>query len=235
MNAYLASHASVASSFIVGPARFPVARMQKRSRWADNKANELLAWSNKAKAAIKRDIQAARPQGEKDIAAWQSLRRDLSGNLATIIEIDAGRKHWSRSAFANSIAGKIERLALSGEVALVDQAIAWLTKHNLESGKVILTNRHKVWSFGDLARQRVAQREVALARGPELVASGEGVRVIVDPQADRVQIVFDDRPAANMIAKLKGEGWKWSPKVGVWQRKLTNAAKYSAKSITCLS
>src|SRR5574343_737030 len=56
MNAYLSSHSSVMSSMIVGPARFPVARNEKRSRWADNKRNELYEWDNKAQAAIKRNL-----------------------------------------------------------------------------------------------------------------------------------------------------------------------------------
>src|SRR5438094_165360 len=41
--AYLASHANVASSLITGPARFPVARNEKRGRWADAKRDEWLS------------------------------------------------------------------------------------------------------------------------------------------------------------------------------------------------
>lgn len=37
-------------------------------------------------------------------------------------------------------------------------------------------------------------------------------------EANRVQIFFDSRPGAGMIANLKRRGFKWAPSIGAWQR-----------------
>lgn len=48
-------------------------------------------------------------------------------------------------------------------------------------------------------------------------------------ELDRVQIFFDSIPDASMRSALKGSGWNWSPTNKAWQRKITDAAIYSAK------
>lgn len=48
MNAYLASHANVVSSFIAGPSKFPAERMRKRSDAADRKFMEYTQWRAQA-------------------------------------------------------------------------------------------------------------------------------------------------------------------------------------------
>ena len=55
--------------------------------------------------------------------------------------------------------------------------------------------------------------------------------IVANHQADRVQIVFAAKPSVEMIGKLKSEAWNWSRNEGAWQRKLTEAAKSSAKRI----
>jgi hypothetical protein len=60
------------------------------------------------------------------------------------------------------------------------------------------------------------------------------IRIVANRQADRVQIFFDDKPAEETRAALKGEGWNWSRSEAEWQRKLTDAAKASAKRIVGL-
>lgn len=229
-NAYLASHANVASAFIVGPARFPVARMEKRSRWADNKANDLLEWDAKAGKAIKRKLLDARPQEEKNAAEWAALARDIKGDLAIIQAIDAGRSTYTRSNFVNSIAGKIERLALRGEAELVQKSQQLVRSYNEANEKPAISDRHGFWVLDDLAKQKAAQ----VPGESETIAQAEGVQIVANPQADRVQIVFAEKPDAAMIAKLKAEAWKWSPSAKAWQRKLTEAAKASARRIVGL-
>src|SRR5438477_12117530 len=89
--AYLASHANVASPMITGPARFPVARNEKRGRWADAKRDEWLAWRSRAREAIQRKLLDARPEDVKADQTWHALARDINGSLAEIEAIDAGQ------------------------------------------------------------------------------------------------------------------------------------------------
>lgn len=51
-------------------------------------------------------------------------------------------------------------------------------------------------------------------------------------QADgRYQFVFDGKPADEVRAILKGNGFKWSPSRGAWVRQVTANARYSAKRV----
>lgn len=233
--AYLASHANVASPMITGPARFPIARNEKRSHWADNKRHEFLEWRNKARTAIQRKLLDARPEEQKAAAAWRALERDIKGSLAVIEAIDAGRSPYTRSSFSNSIAGKIERLAMQGEVELVAQAMDVLSAYNRSHEKPCFTARHKVWHYPELSRQQAAEKDAKRDAQPETIAQADGVDIVANPQADRVQIVFAAKPSIEIIGKLKAEGWHWSRTEGAWQRKLTEAAKHSAKRIVGLA
>ena len=40
-------------------------------------------------------------------------------------------------------------------------------------------------------------------------------------EADRLQLLFDDVPPPEVRAILKSHGFRWSPRFGAWQRKLT--------------
>lgn len=66
------------------------------------------------------------------------------------------------------------------------------------------------------------------ATPPAILIEGEGVRVLDNRAADRVQIVFADIPDAGLRDRLKGNGWHWSPRNKAWQRKSTEVAKVNA-------
>jgi len=57
------------------------------------------------------------------------------------------------------------------------------------------------------------------------------VRVLQNTEENRLQLLFPDKPEAEMIATLKSRGFKWSPRNKAWQRQLTPNALYSLKSI----
>jgi hypothetical protein len=220
MNAYLASHANVMSAMITGPARFPTARNQKRGQWADNKANELYEWEAKAREAIKRKLRDARPEEEKEAEDWERVKRDVLGGITS-----------GNTLIYSNLANRLERMAYNGETALVRQSLEVIRQHNSTVARPVFTTRHKIWTFEAIAEKVAAKREQAASEGPQVIAKAEGVEIVSNPEADRVQIVFDAKPAAEMIARLKGEAWKWSPREGAWQRKLTEAAKQSAKRV----
>ncbi len=66
--------------------------------------------------------------------------------------------------------------------------------------------------------------------GKEEFAIGD-VLIVANYDIERLQLIFDGKPAPEIIAELKGAAWNWSPKNGAWQRKITNNAIYSAKGI----
>ena len=49
---------------------------------------------------------------------------------------------------------------------------------------------------------------------------------VVEAVADnRLRLVFDGKPSAEVRSVLKRRGWRWSPSNMTWQRQLTAAAR----------
>jgi NADH dehydrogenase/NADH:ubiquinone oxidoreductase subunit G len=51
-----------------------------------------------------------------------------------------------------------------------------------------------------------------------------GVSLVVNTDCNRVQLIFDGKPAKEIMEKLKLHGFKWAPSVGAWQRMLSDQA-----------
>lgn len=58
----------------------------------------------------------------------------------------------------------------------------------------------------------------------------QGVCEVVENfEENRLQIIFDGKPSAEVRAELKSNGFRWAPSQGAWQRQLNNGARYAAK------
>lgn len=223
--AYLAALARCASSFITGPANFPVAQQRKRHTTADNRMGEFLVWRKTAREAIRKRLLDLRTPDAKEEASWQALRQDIAGSLREITAIDEAHSLFNRASFVNSIAGKIERLACNGEWQLVDRCITFLQEYDRQHRKPAFTPRHKVWTYPALARLRCQQHDAALARPDEVLGRIPGVVELVTARAlDRLQLCFPGKPTDAVRDRLRSTGWKWSPFNSAWQRQLTEAA-----------
>lgn len=77
---------------------------------------------------------------------------------------------------------------------------------------------------------RAAQKAAEAAGGEEKRASYQGLCEVVENfEANRIQILFDGKPSAEVRAELKGNGFRWAPSQNAWQRQLNNAGRYAAK------
>lgn len=76
------------------------------------------------------------------------LYRDIAGSIGMIRSIDLGEeKGMNRSAFTNSIAGKLKTQARNGNDDVVDAALLLLAEQGVEHGRAILAPRNRVWSI----------------------------------------------------------------------------------------
>ena len=55
-----------------------------------------------------------------------------------------------------------------------------------------------------------------------------GVRILDSVEANRVQVRFPGKPAADVRAFLKARGFRWAPSEDAWQRQRSTAARYHA-------
>ena len=78
-------------------------------------------------------------------------------------------------------------------------------------------------------RERIVELEKRKATTPQELTIN-GVRVLENTEAMRLQLFFNGKPAPDVIALLKSHAFKWSPSNMAWQRQLTSNAIYSFKT-----
>ena len=62
-------------------------------------------------------------------------------------------------------------------------------------------------------------------------AENKFCKVVENADIMRLQLFFEDKPEDKVRDILKGNGFKWSPKNGCWQRQLTANAKYALSRV----
>lgn len=81
---------------------------------------------------------------------------------------------------------------------------------------------------------RLEQRLRALAAMAKRETSEKivgDVRIVHNAEENRLQLIFPAKPSDEMRAKLKSNGFRWSPTNEAWQRQLNNAAIYAAGQV----
>ncbi len=86
--------------------------------------------------------------------------------------------------------------------------------------------------------RRIRGRIEELKKRSESVPEGwefDGGKVVVNTAENRLQIIFDGKPDADIRSELKGEGFRWAPSQGAWQRQLTDNAMRAARRLKCIA
>lgn len=84
-------------------------------------------------------------------------------------------------------------------------------------------------------RERIAELEKKKSADLPKGWTFEGGKVVVNAEANRLQLVFDEKPDDDLRAELKSHGFRWAPSQGAWQRQLTNNAMYAVKRMKRLA
>lgn len=75
------------------------------------------------------------------------------------------------------------------------------------------------------------QKKLESAETRETVSEATGIKIVDNPEANRTQIIFPDKPDAEVRSKLKRAGFRWSPTEAAWQRHMSSGARYQAEQI----
>lgn len=214
------------SPMITGPANFPVRRNNKRMETERRRLEELCELPGRARAAARKRILAARTPAEEMEDEWLLLRRKIRSNLETVAAIDSGELPYYRSAFTNSIKGRLDRMAGHGQIELVRRALEYI-KTNQNPKRPFFAARNGVWKLVETAKAEAAK---PVQTGEETIAEKNGVTIINNHDEERVQIFFPGKPDAETRARLKGRGFRFSRRNGnAWQRKNTANGIFAAK------
>lgn len=86
--------------------------------------------------------------------------------------------------------------------------------------------------------RRIRGRIAELKKRTESTPEGwefDGGRVVANTTENRLQVIFDGKPDADVRTELKGEGFRWAPSQGAWQRQLTDNAMRAARRLKCIA
>jgi len=232
LNAHLDAKSRTLSPMVTGPSNFPTRRNQKRFDTERRRLDELLDYSKKAQAAMRRNIRNAMTSEQLAEESHNEIHGQIERMIGTMKAFEAGEMRGSDPAlFKQNFVGRFSTAVRDASPEVVQNALDTLDKLQTEHlKKPVFTKRHKIWKFAEHARNRVEAQKNA-PTGTETVHEVAGHSVERDHDDDRVRIFFDGKPDADVRRSLKSSGWRWSPRNSAWQRKNTANSVASAKSI----
>jgi len=208
------------SSMITGGSNFPVARAEKANR-AEHSASEAASeYYNRIvkdakQEAYYKEHPEARPIMSSDADAVDRLKAKLAALVKaqeTMVQanklVRKGDKEALAALLPNADINKLFEPDFCGRVGF--------------AGYSLTNNRAEIKRI----EARIADIEKRKATAPKDIMVN-GVRVLENTEAMRLQLFFDGKPAAQIITLLKSHAFKWSPSNMAWQRQLTNNAIYS--------
>lgn len=225
LTSWLHSKSSCISSMITGPSNFPTRRAEKLNGWEENKYNFFREWRDRCLKAIYKGFRpkitpdTELEKAQKDLADCEELQEFMKKVNAVI------RKAKGGNCFEQLLQlGVRERLAV--ELLTPDWAkrIGFKPYEITNNGANIRRLKARLKELEEKAERRNSDV-------PETEVEINGVKILENYDADRVQIFFPGKPEREVIQNLKSNGWKWSPSTACWQRKLTTQAIYDAKKI----
>lgn len=89
--------------------------------------------------------------------------------------------------------------------------------------------RQKIKAAEERAEQLKKLKAKAEQPTEDKYPSIDGVEVVENAEAMRIQLMFDGKPSEEIRTILKSHGFRWSPSFGAWQRQLTENGKRATK------
>lgn len=220
-NDYNRNGASCPSVLVCGPANFPTkkkARQNAReeSLWAEYR--EIQAILDKIKSIGTGPVDLADPHAREML---QDQLQKLQASLDTGKAMNAYyRKHKTMKGFpglSDDAAAKMDES--------IGSSYSWAQKPMPDYELTSLRGKIK------RAEARLAeldQRQEQQAQ-PAEGTKFDGGEIVRNLEADRLQILFDEKPDEATRAALKSNGFRWSPRYNAWQRQLTRNAEIAAR------
>ncbi len=202
-------------------------RTLDRSRRLMDKAVDL----DKKADHLDRRAEAARNNGaisSDDPEAVQKIKDKLAALQQNHERDKAANAHYRKHGTMKGFPGLSDEAAARADAELAEQdASPYSSGKHMPVPAWALSNRN-----AEMARlkKRLAQLQtVDEMEHTEL--DFDGGRIITNEEINRVQILFDEKPDEETRRRLKGYGFRWSPREGAWQAQRTPVYLRWAKKI----
>jgi antirestriction protein ArdC len=222
---YLRSKHGIFSSMIAGPAKFPVARMEKLNRIANDKLNELVAFGEKAQ---KRLLQNISPEVDKPV-------RTGTTNALKILQdkLKEAELIHKRNLDGNKLYKKIRGNANATKEDLINglTAIGFTKEEAIKEAAYFYKYSYAgFFTTNSNARVKRIKEQIALEEKLNVIKDNtgnieytfDGGTVLLNYDLNKIQIFYTEKPTEEERTKLKkaGNAFKWSPFNKAWQRQL---------------
>ena len=216
--AWLNAKSNCISSMITGPARFPIHKAEKANRSEENHYNIFQQWREKAKKAIIKKLQPEKTYNS-EIDRYKQ-------------ELEGMRKNHELMKEGNIAIKKAHKEKTDISQYLIDtfgiqpHMIDWTMKFGFG-----LQNNNANMKRVEARIKELEAKEQNRQNEPEKEFLFNGGKVIMNYEADRIQIKHDTKPNQDVITLMKKNAFKWSPLNQVWQRQMTRNAIYTTKQL----
>ena len=227
-NAYNRNGASCPSVMICGPANFPTRKKERQNAresalWDERKKIDHIL--NKIRSIGTGPVDLADPNA-KDILSDQLERVQKSLERAKALNA-----YWRKHKTFVGFEGLAEETAqkMDADFADLQKRAPYISKPYPDYELTSLRSKVK------RIQTRLDNLEKLQQSVPDQGMEFAGGTIVRNTTANRLQIIFDDIPTADIRQALKSHGFRWSPRNQAWQRQLTQNAEYDAQKILNIS
>lgn len=223
--AWMMAKSNCISTMITGGSKFPVRRAEKANQSEHKRMNEFTAFREKYFVRLERQ-----------------QRREERAAIDPVAEMRAKVEKAERRQEAMKAANKIVQSRKLQDAEKVKQLAELLKVSEGEAAKLLQPDFCGRIGFPAYAltnnlanikrmRERLAELESKAQATTKELERPDGIRIVHNAEADRLQIFFPGKPAPEMIGALKRRAFKWSPSNGCWQRQFTANAIAAMREI----
>ena len=227
-NAYNRNGASCPSVMICGPANFPTRKKERQN------ARESALWEERKKIDHILDKIRNIGTGPVDLAdpnAKDILSDQLERVQKSLERAKALNAYWRKHKTFVGFEGLAEETAqkMDADFADLQKRAPYISKPYPDYELTSLRSKAK------RIQARLDDLKKLQQSVPDQGMEFAGGTIVRNTTANRLQIIFDDIPTADIRQALKSHGFHWSPRNQAWQRQLTKNAEYDAQRILNIS
>jgi hypothetical protein len=220
-SAYLSAKGNTFSAMITGPANFNTRRHAKANRSEENHYTIFREWRIRAKKAIVRKAQPVKTF----VSELDRYKAELTALQASHELTKQGNKVIAKAKKS----GEDITQYLTDTFKVQPHMMDWVKKFGFNT---VNSNANIKRIEGRI--KELEAKEAKREENPITKYSFEGGEMVVNYEADRIQIFFNTRPTQSELTEWKSKGlnsFNWSPSVMAWQRKITPNAMWSVKRL----
>lgn len=221
----LGSEGRTISPMISGRGNFPLRSNQTKLQVAANRRDDIINYREQVIGKIRRNLNPTTFTGtsEKTISEMDTKLQELK-------DLQTKMKESNRIIRSGkNVEAGLKALGHSDESIKTLLTPDYMKNTGYPSYSVTSIN-NKIKTLEARSKVTTEKRQIANSTGNEDTQVGDNT-ISKNYDQNRVQIHFKEIPSAELRAKLKSKGFRWSPTNQTWQRVLTNQAFLDAQAL----